>query len=125
MFVPSLDLIEKKRNINCSILCGLYMFFLIPRFVIRPQEEVLYKNIFEPLLAMRGRTLPSFDKVAYNASLVFVNEFNALGNIPSTPQNLKFAGGQHIELPIKPLNQVFYIISYVTKIILILKWTYY
>lgn len=59
---------------------------------------------------MRGRTLPPFDKVAYNASLVFVNEFNAFGNIPKTPQNLKLIGGHHIELPIKPLNQVFDII---------------
>lgn len=83
------------------------MLFVITRSVIRPQEEVFYKNIFEPLLAMRGRQLPSFDEVAYNASLVFVNEFHAFGNIPSTPQNLKFVGGQHIQLPIKPLNQVF------------------
>lgn len=87
------------------------MPFLFIRLVIRPQEEVLYKNVFEPLLATRGRTLPPLDKVAYNASLVFVNEFNAWGNIPSTPQNLILVGGQHIEVPVKPLNQVLDITS--------------
>lgn len=86
------------------------MDFSITRFVIKPQEEALYKNVFGPLVAKRGRTLPSYDEVAYNVSLLFVNEFNEFGKIPSTPQNLKFIGGHHISQPIKPLNQVFDII---------------
>ncbi|XP_050556014.1 UDP-glucosyltransferase 2-like [Spodoptera frugiperda] len=72
-------------------------------FFTQPEERKIYKAVFGPLLTKRGRTLPDYEDIIYNASLVFANEHGAAHNIPSTPQNFKFIGGIHIEEPVKPL----------------------
>nr|QNS26330.1 UDP-glycosyltransferase UGT40AK4 [Ostrinia furnacalis] len=68
-----------------------------------PKEKEAFTKYFKPLLENRGRTLPDYDQLIYNASLIFGNEHHAFGNIPRTPQNFKFIGGFHIESPAKPL----------------------
>lgn len=52
--------------------------------------------------------LPDYNEVIYNASLLFVNEHQASGNIPATSQNVKLIGGYHIETPTTRLNKVKY-----------------
>ncbi|XP_026735995.1 UDP-glucuronosyltransferase 2B10-like isoform X2 [Trichoplusia ni] len=72
-------------------------------FITLPEEKKIYEEIFTPLLAQRGRTLPNYENVIYNASLVFGNEHNAVKHRPSTPQNFKYVGGIHIPDPVTPL----------------------
>ncbi|CAH0402439.1 unnamed protein product [Chilo suppressalis] len=70
-----------------------------------PKERDTFENIFKPLFEKRGRTLPNYDEMIYNSSLVFSNSHNVFGDVPSLPQNLKLIGGYHIEHPPKPLPQ--------------------
>uniref|UniRef100_A0A2A4J325 Glucuronosyltransferase n=1 Tax=Heliothis virescens TaxID=7102 RepID=A0A2A4J325_HELVI len=72
-------------------------------FITQPRERKMYEEIFGPLVARRGRTLPDYEDVIYNASLIFGNEHNAIRDRPATPQNFKYIGGFHIEDPVKPL----------------------
>ncbi|KAL4713011.1 hypothetical protein ACJJTC_014645 [Scirpophaga incertulas] len=68
-----------------------------------PKEKQLYQNFFGPLFERRGRSLPDYEELIYNASLILANDHHSFGNTPKTPQNFKFVGGQHIENPVKPL----------------------
>ncbi|XP_022815397.1 UDP-glucuronosyltransferase 2B10-like [Spodoptera litura] len=72
-------------------------------FYTQPEERRIYEAVFGPLLAKRGRPLPDYEDVMYNASLIFGNEHDATRNRASTPQNFKYIGGFHIEDPVKPL----------------------
>ncbi|KAI8437494.1 hypothetical protein MSG28_011810, partial [Choristoneura fumiferana] len=58
-----------------------------------PKEKAVYKRIFEPLFESRGQSLPNYDDILYNASLVLANDFRGNGLMPSTPQNFHFIGG--------------------------------
>ncbi|XP_073959685.1 UDP-glucosyltransferase 2-like [Choristoneura fumiferana] len=69
-----------------------------------PKEKAVYKRIFEPLFESRGQSLPNYDDILYNASLVLANDFRGNGLMPSTPQNFHFIGGFHIELPLKKIS---------------------
>ncbi|KAM3962076.1 UDP-glucosyltransferase 2-like [Aphomia sociella] len=75
------------------------------RFSSLPAEEEAYEKHISPVMAKRGKKLPNYEELMYNVSLLFCNEHHATGNLPSTPQNLKFVGGQHIETPVKPLPE--------------------
>ncbi|XP_053615680.1 UDP-glucosyltransferase 2-like [Plodia interpunctella] len=70
-----------------------------------PKEEKLYEEVFTPLLAKRGRTLPDYEDIVFNASLLFINEHHTYGTVPSIPLNVKPIGGYHIDSPAKPLPQ--------------------
>nr|ANI22006.1 UDP-glycosyltransferase 40M2 [Spodoptera exigua] len=74
-------------------------------FFTQREERRIYESVFGPILAKRGRTLPDYEDVIYNASLIFSNEHDAVSNRPSTPQNFKYIGGIHIEEPVKPLRK--------------------
>ncbi|CAH1636144.1 unnamed protein product [Spodoptera littoralis] len=74
-------------------------------FFTQPEERRIYEAVFGPVLAKRGRTLPDYEDVIYNASLIFGNEHDAVRNRPCTPQNFKYIGGIHIEEPVKPLQK--------------------
>ncbi|KAJ8711856.1 hypothetical protein PYW08_008810 [Mythimna loreyi] len=76
-------------------------------FIIQPEERKIYEDTFGPLLEKRGRTLPDYEEVIFNASLIFGNEHDAVRDRPSTPQNFKFIGGLHVEEPVKPLPKEF------------------
>ncbi|KAJ8709297.1 hypothetical protein PYW07_009123 [Mythimna separata] len=76
-------------------------------FIIQPEERKIYEDTFGLLVAKRGRTLPDYEDVIFNASLIFGNEHNAVRDRPSTPQNFKYIGGLHIEEPVKPLPKEF------------------
>lgn len=84
-------------------LWALIKWNIMKRFFLIPKEEAAYEKYFGPVLAKRGRRLPNYKELIYNASLIFGNEHHAVGNLPSTPQNFKFIGGSHIESPAKPL----------------------
>ncbi|XP_026735997.1 UDP-glucuronosyltransferase 2B10-like [Trichoplusia ni] len=78
-------------------------YMALKTFITLPDEKKMYEEIFTPLVAQRGRTLPNYEDVIYNASIIFGNEHNAVKLRPSTPQNFKYIGGMHIPDPVTPL----------------------
>lgn len=76
-------------------------------FITQPEERKIYEQTFGPLLAKRGRALPDYEDVMYNASLIFSNEHDAVRDRVSTPNNFKYIGGIHIEEPVEPLHKDF------------------
>ncbi|XP_063633015.1 UDP-glucosyltransferase 2-like [Cydia splendana] len=84
--------VKNKKKTKC------YSYF-------NPIAEKAYKDIYGPVLAKRGRPLPSYDDVLYNASLVLADSHASLGQATSLPQNYKIVGGYHVETEVKPLPQ--------------------
>ncbi|XP_075984944.1 uncharacterized protein LOC142982368 [Anticarsia gemmatalis] len=72
-------------------------------FITQPSERGIYEQTFGPAVRQRGRELPAYEEVIFNASLIFGNEHNAIAKRPMTPQNFKYIGGFHIEEPVRPL----------------------
>ncbi|XP_063381791.1 UDP-glucosyltransferase 2-like [Cydia fagiglandana] len=70
-----------------------------------PKEKATYERLLKPIFDNRGLSLPSYDDVMYNASLVLANDYKGNGLMPSTPQNFQFIGGYHVETPPKPLPE--------------------
>ncbi|XP_028166367.1 UDP-glucuronosyltransferase 2B15-like isoform X1 [Ostrinia furnacalis] len=98
--IPPLTFVQRVEQLWAHV-----QWYFLKWFFIQPEETVLYQRTFEPLLAKRGRPLPDYQELIYNASLMFSNEHNALGNVPAIPQNFRFVGGFHIEDPPKALPQ--------------------
>ncbi|CAH0402440.1 unnamed protein product [Chilo suppressalis] len=82
-----------------QILWQQIMWRYAKYFKYMPKEKNSFKSIFGPLIAKRGRKLPKYEELIYNASLVLSNEHHATGKIPKTPQNWKLVGGYHIQDP--------------------------
>ncbi|CAG9793353.1 unnamed protein product [Diatraea saccharalis] len=68
-----------------------------------PKEKETFENIFRPLFEKRGKSLPDYNTLLYNVSLMFSNDHSTFGGVPSIPQSMKLIGGYHIEHPPKPL----------------------
>ncbi|CAB3238630.1 unnamed protein product [Arctia plantaginis] len=96
--VPPFTFMQRVKELLGRIKWSYYK-----TFHTLPLEKQLYEETFNPLLAKRGRTLPAYEDVLYNASLMFANEHSAIINRPSHPQNFKHIGGIHIDDPVKPL----------------------
>ncbi|KAJ8711851.1 hypothetical protein PYW08_008805 [Mythimna loreyi] len=60
-------------------------------------EEKLYTSLFAPIFDKRGRKLPTYNEVRYNASLVLSNSYVTTSGGASLPQSHKFIGGYHID----------------------------
>lgn len=71
-----------------------------------PKEAELYQAVFGPAVALRGRSLPSFHDVRFNASLMLGNSHVSLGQAIRLPQSYKPIGGYHIDPNVKPLPEV-------------------
>ncbi|CAK1582396.1 unnamed protein product [Parnassius mnemosyne] len=66
-------------------------------------ELPAYREIYADPLQLRGKTLPEYESLVYNASFLLINSHPPLGqNIP-LPRNAKYIGGHHIGLTRKPL----------------------
>lgn len=72
-------------------------------------EDKFYQNVFGPATALRGRQLPSFNDVRFNASLMLGNSHVSLGQATRLPQSYKPIAGYHIDPEIKPLPEVRFI----------------
>ncbi|CAG9132924.1 unnamed protein product [Plutella xylostella] len=75
----------------------------VKRHSVMPRELAFYKKFYKPLLAMKGKPLPAYEDVMYNASLVLVNSHQAAGGLAAIPQSVKLIGGHHINGPVAPL----------------------
>lgn len=81
------------------IICNDCSFFVAA-------EDKLYQAVFGPALALRGKSLPSFDHARYKASLMLGNSHVSLGQATRLPQSYKPIGGYHINPEVKPLSEV-------------------
>ncbi|KPI98725.1 UDP-glucuronosyltransferase 2B15 [Papilio xuthus] len=68
-------------------------------------EKNLYEEIFSPILKKRGiTTLPEYDILRYNASLILGNTDPSIGQALALPENYIPIAGYHID-EVKPLPQ--------------------
>ncbi|XP_075984666.1 UDP-glucosyltransferase 2-like [Anticarsia gemmatalis] len=96
--IPPFSFVQRVQELYQRMV---YMFY--KTFSTLPSERRIYEQAFGPLLKLRGRELPDYEDVIYNASLIFGNEHNAIIKRPMTPQNFKYVGGFHVQDPVKPL----------------------
>ncbi|KAJ8711852.1 hypothetical protein PYW08_008806 [Mythimna loreyi] len=68
-------------------------------------EEKLYTSLFAPILEKRGRKLPIYNDIRYNASLVLSNSYVTTSGGAALPQSHKFIGGYHIDDTVIPLPE--------------------
>lgn len=66
----------------------------------------MYQRLIAPILKKRGRSVPSYEVLRYNASLVLGNTHVALGDAFAMPQAYKQIGGYHINKETVPLPEV-------------------
>ncbi|KAI8437416.1 hypothetical protein MSG28_011744 [Choristoneura fumiferana] len=66
-------------------------------------EENTYNTRIAPVIAKKGRPVPTFDEVKFNASLLIANTHVSLGQAMTLPQNCITIGGYHIDDVVQPL----------------------
>lgn len=69
-------------------------------------EEDSFKKAFGPAVSKRGRSLPSYQEVKYNGSMVLGNSHVSTGIAVRLPQNYKNVGGYHISPKYDPMPEV-------------------
>ncbi|XP_026332064.1 UDP-glucuronosyltransferase 2B1-like [Hyposmocoma kahamanoa] len=82
----------------------IFLSFYLDYFVV-PVEEKTYQVFFGPAVAIRGRSLPPYHDVRFNASLMLGNSHVSLGQATRLPQNYKPIAGYHIDPNVKPLPE--------------------
>ncbi|XP_059061258.1 UDP-glucosyltransferase 2-like, partial [Achroia grisella] len=70
-------------------------------------EKPVYDEVYGTAMNLRGRMLPEYESLVYNGSLLLINSHPPLGQSMSLPQNVKYVGGHHIDVPMKPLPKDF------------------
>ncbi|VVC96883.1 unnamed protein product [Leptidea sinapis] len=92
-----------NTNQNYDVVIAEWMNTEIYSGKFSPIEEKAYRQYFEDAVKRRGRKLPDYNEIKYNASLAFSNSHISLRDVPELPLALKMIGGFHIETHIKPL----------------------
>ncbi|CAH2095521.1 unnamed protein product [Euphydryas editha] len=69
------------------------------------KESEVFKQLYGSIVAKKGRVLPPYDDVRYNASLMLGNSHVITGDSIALPQNYKHIGGYHIKDTVEPLPQ--------------------
>lgn len=88
-----------------STFISLFLFPSISRWFDRVEERD-FENLYGPYIKLRGRLVPNFNKVRYNASLVLGNSYVPLSIANTLPQAYKPIAGYHIDTEVKPLPEV-------------------
>ncbi|XP_026332122.1 UDP-glucuronosyltransferase 2B15-like [Hyposmocoma kahamanoa] len=98
--IPPFTFTQRVQELWKQIYRSVYLdlFFV-------PKEEELYQAVFGPAVAIRGKSLPSFHDVRFNASLMLGNSHVSLGQATRLPQSYKPIGGYHIDPDVKPLPE--------------------
>lgn len=69
-------------------------------------EAPIYYELYAVPIGLRGRSLPDYEALVNNGSILLVNSHPLLGQTLPLPQNTKYVGGHHIEEPTKPVQKV-------------------
>ncbi|CAG9793373.1 unnamed protein product [Diatraea saccharalis] len=95
--VPPFSFYERVQQLFMQIMAlGMQKLF------INPKVDVIYTSL-TPFIRQRGREVPEFEVLKYNASLMLGNSHVSMGSSPALPQSYKAVGGYHIDTDIKPL----------------------
>ncbi|XP_052756579.1 UDP-glycosyltransferase UGT5-like, partial [Galleria mellonella] len=83
---------ERVQQLTNQLTMTVIQLFYLDRL-----EEQQYTDVFKPILAKRGKTLPAYNEILYNASLTLGNSHVSLGQATRLPQSYKPIGGYHID----------------------------
>ncbi|XP_068619918.1 UDP-glucosyltransferase 2-like [Battus philenor] len=100
MNVPPLTFVQRVQEMSFQIIGMLYHQFVSSRV-----ENEDYEQIVAPLFKKRGKTVPSFEEVKRNVSLVLGNSHESLGQTIRLPLSYKAIAGFHIDDKVEPLPQ--------------------
>ncbi|XP_034836076.2 UDP-glucosyltransferase 2-like [Maniola hyperantus] len=76
---------------------------LIKIFWISGLEHSIYNNLFVPVIRDRHNSVPPFEILRYNASLILSNSHLSMSTAAKLPPNVIYIGGYHIKSNVKPL----------------------
>ncbi|KAJ8703740.1 hypothetical protein PYW07_013034 [Mythimna separata] len=88
-----------SRALNAVMCAGMSVL----GWLDRPTTIGLYEQLFGPLAAARGITLPPFDDAFYNVSIMFVNSHESIAPAFSSSPNVVSIAGYHMDEEIPPL----------------------
>ncbi|XP_039760006.1 UDP-glucosyltransferase 2-like [Pararge aegeria] len=86
-------------------LCFQTMGRLLQTFWVSGLEENIYNEFFVPAIRDRHNTVPSFETLRYNVSLILSNSHVSMGGPARLPANIIPIGGYHISSTVKPLPE--------------------
>ncbi|XP_045779566.1 uncharacterized protein LOC123877105 [Maniola jurtina] len=96
--VPPLTFIERVAELGSIVFRKLIQILWSLRF-----DNDMYEKNFVPFIRQRRSTVPTFESLAYNGSLMLSNYHYSMGATVRAPQNLISIGGFHIDLDVTPL----------------------
>ncbi|CAK1594071.1 unnamed protein product [Parnassius mnemosyne] len=97
---PPFTFMQRVQELFCQISGEFYQYF-----VFSPIENKDYEQIIAPIVRKRGKSVPSFEELKNNISLVLGNSHVSIGQATRLPQSYKPIAGYHIEKEVKPLPQ--------------------
>ncbi|CAK1594081.1 unnamed protein product [Parnassius mnemosyne] len=80
-------------------------FYFIKEWNVYYTDKELYTKTFATAIAQRGKALPSFDDIRFNASMILGYSHVSLGDANTLPQSYKPVAGLHIDQNLKPLPE--------------------
>ncbi|XP_068619572.1 UDP-glucosyltransferase 2-like [Battus philenor] len=66
-------------------------------------ENRAYEEVIVPIARRRHNTVPTFEELRYNVSLILGNSHVSMGKAITLPQSYKYIGGFHVDEKVKPL----------------------
>ncbi|XP_050355093.1 UDP-glucosyltransferase 2-like [Nymphalis io] len=105
---PAYTVHHMSKDYSFSFLDRVYQLWSVFRvryyqWANSNHENEIFKQLYGPIVAKKGRELPHFDDVKYNASLVLGNSDIVAGDGIALPQNYKHIGGYHFKDVVEPL----------------------
>ncbi|XP_046971944.1 UDP-glucosyltransferase 2-like [Vanessa cardui] len=105
---PAYTVHHMSKDYSFSFLDRVYQLWSVGRvryyqWANSNKENELFKQLYGPIVAKRGRVMPEFDEVKYNASLMLGNSDIVTGDGIALPQNYKHVGGYHFKDDNEPL----------------------
>ncbi|KAG6458622.1 UDP-glucosyltransferase 2 [Manduca sexta] len=95
---PPLSFTERVTS-----LWGIVKKMVLGSLMFEPDQRDIYNNVFPPIAAKRGVTVPPYDEAIYNASLLLINSHPSIGTPFRLPQNAKYIAGYHVDSQPQPL----------------------
>ncbi|XP_063832461.1 UDP-glycosyltransferase UGT5-like [Ostrinia nubilalis] len=98
--LPPYTFVQRVKELFMSAVTTVLKNYIFVRY-----ERQAYEELYVPLIKMRGRPVPTYDEVKFNASLILGNSHVSLGQATRLPQNYKAVAGYHIDTNFKPLPE--------------------
>nr|XP_034836236.1 UDP-glucuronosyltransferase 2B2-like [Maniola hyperantus] len=99
-YVPPLTFKQRVTELYYQITERLMKIFWISGL-----EHSLYNDLFVPVIRDRHNSVPPFETLRYNASLILSNSHLSMSTAAKLPPNVICIGGYHIKPNVKPLSK--------------------